>query len=106
MVTCCGGDPTDRETVRETLWWKATLLGGFGMEQDDIFLALRGRITDCCNCFVDKQGTDCMKVQNIRRRSRIFTESIAMVKGVNLVMSYCSWSRGRNVRDVYGFFYV
>ncbi|KAE8714822.1 hypothetical protein F3Y22_tig00110187pilonHSYRG00091 [Hibiscus syriacus] len=26
MVTFCGGEPTDKETVKVTLWWKPSLL--------------------------------------------------------------------------------
>lgn len=32
MVTCCGGEPTLRVTVRETLWWKESLLGDLGRD--------------------------------------------------------------------------
>lgn len=44
METSWGGVPTEREAVRETLWWKKSLLGGFGMDPDGIFWVLRGRI--------------------------------------------------------------
>lgn len=70
MITCCGGDPIERETVSETLWWKATLFGGFGLDTDDVFLTMRGRINDCL------VEIDWMKkVDNISRRSKTFTES-------------------------------
>lgn len=46
METFCGGVPTERETVRETLWWKSSLLDGrergSGAES---FCVLSGKIT-------------------------------------------------------------
>lgn len=45
MVTSCGGDPTVRETVRVTLWWKESLFGGFDRGlPDEIRFVLRGRM--------------------------------------------------------------
>lgn len=45
MVTCCGGEPTDNRTVRDTLCWKESLFGGRGIEPGGICWALRGKIT-------------------------------------------------------------
>lgn len=57
------------------------------METDDIFLAWRGRISDCL------VEIDCMKKEEniIRRRSRRFTESSMDKLNRVVVMSYCSW---------------
>lgn len=70
MTTCCGGDPIERETVSETLWWKATLFGGFEAEIDGVFLAMRGRINECLVA-IDWMN----KTENTRWRRRTFTES-------------------------------
>lgn len=43
IVTCCGGDPTVSETVRETLWWKESLFGALGRDPDGINFVLRGK---------------------------------------------------------------
>lgn len=45
MVTVCGGEPTVSETVKDTLWWKESLLEGLGTDPEGRTCVLRGNIT-------------------------------------------------------------
>lgn len=43
IVTFCGGEPTDKDTVKVTLWWNGSLFGDLGNDPVGISWVFKGK---------------------------------------------------------------